>query len=111
MLIILSPSCTDPQRRHVLDTVRRRDGLEKALGTFAAGNAQVLVGTQMVAKGHHFPGVTLTGVISADGDESLIHIEAPEAVYINGEILAGAECLDVHLAPARGEDSWRDVGE
>jgi primosomal protein N' (replication factor Y) (superfamily II helicase) len=37
------------------DTVRRRNGLEDALGAFAAGRARVLVGTQMVAKGHHFP--------------------------------------------------------
>ena len=48
------------------DTVRRRSGLQETLGAFAAGTVQVLIGTQMVAKGHHFPNVTLTGVISAD---------------------------------------------
>jgi len=63
------------------DTVRRRDGLERALGTFAAGNAQVLVGTQMVAKGHHFPGVTLTGVISADALLNLPDFRSGERTF------------------------------
>ena len=43
------------------DTVRRRNGLEETLGAFAAGRVQVLVGTQMVAKGHHFPNVGRPG--------------------------------------------------
>jgi primosomal protein N' (replication factor Y) len=48
------------------DTVRRKGALQEVLGAFSAGRLRVLVGTQMVAKGHHFPNVTLTGVISAD---------------------------------------------
>ena len=63
------------------DTVRRRDGLERALGTFADGNAQVLVGTQMVAKGHHFPNVTLTGVISADALLNLPDFRSGERTF------------------------------
>ena len=63
------------------DTVRRRDGLERALGSFAAGEAQVLVGTQMVAKGHHFPGVTLTGVISADALLNLPDFRSGERTF------------------------------
>jgi primosomal protein N' (replication factor Y) len=63
------------------DTVRRRSGLEEALGTFASGKAQVLVGTQMVAKGHHFPGVTLTGVISADALLNLPDFRAGERTF------------------------------
>ena len=63
------------------DTVRRRDGLERALGTFAAGNAQVLVGTPMVAQGHHFPGVTLTGVISADALLNLPDFRSAERTF------------------------------
>ncbi len=73
-----------PEVRAVIldrDTVRRRDGLERALGTFAAGNAQVLVGTQMVAKGHHFPGVTLTGVISADALLNLPDFRSGERTF------------------------------
>ncbi|HSN56502.1 MAG TPA: primosomal protein N', partial [Candidatus Sulfomarinibacteraceae bacterium] len=63
------------------DTVRRRNGLEDALGAFAAGRARVLVGTQMVAKGHHFPGVTLTGVISADALLNLPDFRSSERTF------------------------------
>jgi primosomal protein N' (replication factor Y) len=38
----------------------------EVLGDFAAGDLDILVGTQMITKGHHFPGVTLVGVIAAD---------------------------------------------
>jgi primosomal protein N' (replication factor Y) len=63
------------------DTVRRRDGLRRSLGAFAAGEIQVLVGTQMVAKGHHFPDVTLTGVISADALLGLPDFRAGERTF------------------------------
>jgi primosomal protein N' (replication factor Y) len=63
------------------DTVRRRDGLRDSLGAFAAGEAQILVGTQMVAKGHHFPNVTLTGVISADALLGLPDFRAGERTF------------------------------
>ena len=48
------------------DTVRTRREYQKILGSFARGELDVLVGTQMVAKGHDFDRVTLVGVISAD---------------------------------------------
>ena len=63
------------------DTVRRRGGLEATLGEFAAGRVRVLVGTQMVAKGHHFPRVTLTGVISADALLGLPDFRAAERTF------------------------------
>jgi primosomal protein N' (replication factor Y) len=63
------------------DTSRRRGGLEAALGEFAAGRTRVLVGTQMVAKGHHFPNVTLTGVISADAMLGLPDFRAGERTF------------------------------
>jgi primosomal protein N' (replication factor Y) len=63
------------------DTVRRRSGLQETLGAFAAGAVQVLIGTQMVAKGHHFPNVTLTGVISADAMLGLPDFRAGERTF------------------------------
>jgi primosomal protein N' (replication factor Y) len=63
------------------DTVRRRSGFRETLGAFAAGQVQVLIGTQMVAKGHHFPNVTLTGVISADALLSLPDFRAGEQTF------------------------------
>jgi primosomal protein N' (replication factor Y) (superfamily II helicase) len=48
------------------DTVRTKREYEKVLGAFAKGEMDVLVGTQMVAKGHDFQRVTLVGVVSAD---------------------------------------------
>ena len=63
------------------DTVRRRSGLQETLGAFASGAVQVLIGTQMVAKGHHFPNVTLTGVISADAMLGLPDFRAGERTF------------------------------
>ncbi|HUK11807.1 MAG TPA: primosomal protein N' [Thermoanaerobaculaceae bacterium] len=48
------------------DTARSPAQLVATLERFAAGASRVLVGTQLVSKGHHFPAVTLTGVINAD---------------------------------------------
>ena len=48
------------------DTVRTKREFQKVLGEFANGDVDVLVGTQMVAKGHDFQRVTLVGVVAAD---------------------------------------------
>ncbi len=48
------------------DTVRTKREFQKVLGSFAKGEVDVLVGTQMVAKGHDFQRVTLVGVVAAD---------------------------------------------
>jgi primosomal protein N' (replication factor Y) (superfamily II helicase) len=48
------------------DTVRGREDFERVLGALDAGEIDLLVGTQMIAKGHDFHGVTLVGVVGAD---------------------------------------------
>ena len=48
------------------DTMKRKDDYRRILGDFRAGKIDILVGTQMIAKGLHFPNVTLVGIIYAD---------------------------------------------
>ncbi len=49
-----------------LDTTRGKDGHEKILAAFANQEADILIGTQMIVKGHDFPNVTLVGILAAD---------------------------------------------
>ena len=49
-----------------MDTTRQKDAHEKILSAFANEEADVLVGTQMIVKGHDFPNVTLVGILAAD---------------------------------------------
>ena len=48
------------------DTTTKKDSHEELLKSFAAGKADILIGTQMIVKGHDFPQVTLVGVLDAD---------------------------------------------
>ncbi len=48
------------------DTTRRKGALQEQLDDATSGRARILVGTQMLAKGHHFPGVTLVGILDVD---------------------------------------------
>jgi primosomal protein N' (replication factor Y) (superfamily II helicase) len=63
------------------DTIRRRGAIAALLARFRARELDVLVGTQMIAKGHDFPRVTLVGVISADVGLGLADFRAGERTF------------------------------
>jgi primosomal protein N' (replication factor Y) len=63
------------------DSTRHKGSLEKLLAEFRAGKADVLIGTQMVAKGLHFPQVTLVGVLNSDASLNLPDFRASESVF------------------------------
>jgi len=63
------------------DTTRGRGGHAAILRRFAAGEIRILVGTQMIAKGHDFPGVLLVGVVSLDMSLSLPDFRATERAF------------------------------
>ena len=68
-------------RRMDFDTTSRRGAHRAILEEFARGDVDVLMGTQMVAKGHDFPGVTLVGVLQADAGLSLPDFRAAERTF------------------------------
>ena len=61
-----------------LDTTSKKGGHQEILSAFARGEADILIGTQMIVKGHDFPGVTLVGILAADAS-----LYAPD--YRSGE--------------------------
>jgi primosomal protein N' (replication factor Y) len=63
------------------DAIRRRGSLTALLSRFRDGEIDVLVGTQMIAKGHDFPRVTLVGVVSADVGLGLADFRASERTF------------------------------
>ena len=63
------------------DSTRRRGALRRVLIEFARGELDVLVGTQLLAKGHDFPNVTLVGVIGADLGLSVPDFRAAERTF------------------------------
>ena len=63
------------------DTIGRRLDLESRLADFKERKADILIGTQMVAKGHDFPGVTLVGVVTADTSLNFPDFRASERTF------------------------------
>lgn len=63
------------------DTAMNREKFLGILGQMRNGEIDILIGTQMIAKGHHFPGVVLVGVIWADGGMSMPDFRAAEKTY------------------------------
>lgn len=64
-----------------LDTTTRKNSYDNILGKFRNGEADILIGTQMVAKGHDFPDVTLVGVIAADLSLYMSDFRASERTF------------------------------
>ncbi|MGD8784824.1 MAG: primosomal protein N' [Thioalkalispiraceae bacterium] len=60
------------------DTTRRKGSLEALLDRVRNGQRQILIGTQMLAKGHHFPNVTMVGIVDADQGLHSPEFRAPE---------------------------------
>ncbi len=76
------------------DTAAKRGALQEALERFAEADRAVLVGTQMVAKGHHFPGVSLAAVVDADTGLALPDFRAEERTFQLVTQLAGRSGRD-----------------
>ena len=64
-----------------IDTVSKKNSHEQILNKFKNENIDILIGTQMVVKGHHFPNVTLVGVIAADGSLNTEDYRANEKTF------------------------------
>lgn len=64
-----------------VDTVTKKNSHEDILNHFRNDNIDILIGTQMVVKGHHFPNVTLVGVIAADSSLNMDDYRANERTF------------------------------
>ena len=64
-----------------VDTVTKKNSHEEILNKFKNDNIDILIGTQMVVKGHHFPKVTLVGVIAADSSLNMDDYRANEKTF------------------------------
>ncbi|MDD3118527.1 MAG: primosomal protein N', partial [Victivallales bacterium] len=63
------------------DTMKTNDSYEQVLSEFRRGNLDILIGTQMIAKGLHFPNVTLVGIINADQSLYIPDFRSPERTF------------------------------
>lgn len=64
-----------------LDTTRKKGGYESILSAFSNQEADILIGTQMIVKGHDFPNVTLVGILAADLSLHISDYRAPERTF------------------------------
>jgi primosomal protein N' (replication factor Y) len=83
------------------DTMNKGEKLEEALNCVRSGKADILLGTQMVAKGHDFPNITLVGIINADSG-----LQVPD--FRAGEILVQL-LIQVAGRAGRGDEPGRVI--
>jgi primosomal protein N' (replication factor Y) len=84
------------------DTARRKGAAASVLSSMETGRVQALIGTQMVAKGHHFPQVTAIGVLSADTILNFPDFRASEKTFqlvaqVSGRAGRGKRAGTVHV--------------
>ena len=78
------------------DTTSRRGALEISLNSIRSGDADILVGTQMLSKGHDFPGVTLVGIVNADQGLFSLDFRATEILFQQAMQVAGRAGRGAH---------------
>jgi primosomal protein N' (replication factor Y) len=102
------------------DSMRSRQAWQEALAQVHAGAVDILVGTQMLAKGHDFPRLTLVGVLNADASLFAADYRAPERLFgqlmqvggrsgraaLPGEVLVQTEYPDHPLYAALMRHDW-----
>jgi primosomal protein N' (replication factor Y) len=108
------------------DTTRHKGSHQKLLRAFGTGKADILIGTQMIAKGLHFPAVTLVGVLNTDSALNIPDFRASETVFqlitqvagragrgaLAGEVLIQTHMPDnntIRLAAAQQYDAFYDA--
>lgn len=64
-----------------IDTVTKKNSHEEILRKFREEKIDILIGTQMITKGHHFPDVTLVGIVAADGSLNVGDFRAEERTF------------------------------
>jgi len=100
------------------DTTRHKGSHDKIFRQFRAGKADVLIGTQMIAKGLHFPNVTLVGILGADSSLNIPDFRSNESVFtlitqvagrsgrgeIEGEVIIQTQLPDHHVIKLASEE-------
>ncbi len=107
------------------DTTRHKGSHEMLFKGFRAGKADVMIGTQMIAKGLHFPQVTLVGVLNADGSLQIPDFRASETVFqlltqvagrsgrstLSGEVIIQTRMPDHTVIELAKEQNYEDFFE